>query len=119
MKLQALKTIIKEAVKEAIQEELKEIILEAVRAPKTPVTVVPTPVMEQVSVQTPQIPQTPTMTADAKRAAYENILGDTASAFTSNNAQTFQPQADMDVANGTLPPGEVDISQIAGLMSKK
>ena len=44
MKLQALKTIVKEAVKEAIQEELKEIILEAVRAPKTPVTVVPTPV---------------------------------------------------------------------------
>ena len=99
MKLQALKTIVKEAVKEAIQEELKEIILEAVRAPKSPVTVVPTPVMEQVSVQTPQIPQTPTMTAEAKRAAYGNILGDT--------------------ANGTLPPGEVDMSQIAGLMSKK
>lgn len=118
MKLQALKTIVKEAVKEAIQEELKEIILEAVRAPKTPVTVVPTPVMEQVSVQTPQIPQTPTMTADAKRAAYENILGDTAT-FNSSNVQSFQPQAGMDVANGTLPPGEVDISQIAGLMSKK
>ncbi len=118
MKLQALKTIVKEAVKEAIQEELKEIILEAVRAPKTPVTVVPTPVMEQVSVQTPQIPQTPTMTADAKRAAYGNILGDTA-AFNSSNAQSFQPQVGMDTANGTLPPGEVDISQIAGLMNKK
>lgn len=119
MKLQALKTIVKEAVKEAIQEELKEIILEAVRTPKTPVTVVPTPVMEQVSIQTPQTPQTPTMTADAKRAAYENILGDTAAAFNSSNVQSFQPQADMDVANGTLPPGEVDINQIAGLMSKK
>jgi len=59
------------------------------------------------------------MTADAKRKAYENILGDTAAAFNSNNAQSFQPQVDMDVANGTLPPGEVDISQIAGLMSKK
>tara|TARA_R110002167_G_scaffold140106_1_gene327819 strand:+ start:276 stop:437 length:162 start_codon:yes stop_codon:yes gene_type:complete len=53
MKLQALKTIVKEAVKEAIQEELKEIILEAVRAPKTPATIVPTPVMEQVSIPTP------------------------------------------------------------------
>tara|TARA_R110002167_G_scaffold140106_1_gene327820 strand:+ start:456 stop:635 length:180 start_codon:yes stop_codon:yes gene_type:complete len=59
------------------------------------------------------------MTAEAKRAAYGNILGDTAAAFNSSNAQSFQPQAGMDVANGTLPPGEVDMSQIAGLMSKK
>ena len=28
-------------------------------------------------------------------------------------------QAGMDVANGTLPAGEVDMSQIAGLMSSK
>ena len=32
--------------------------------------------------------------------------------------QSFQPQAGMDVANGTLPPGEVDMNQIMGLMSK-
>ena len=57
--------------------------------------------------------------ADAKRAAYENILGDTAASFNSSNAQTFRPQAGMDVANGTLPPGEVDMSQIASLMSGK
>jgi hypothetical protein len=69
--------------------------------------------------QAPIIPQTPTMTADAKRAAYENILGDTASAFTSNNAQSFKPQVGMDTANGTLPAGEVDMSQIAGLMGSK
>ena len=48
----------------------------------------------------------------------ENILGDTAASFNSSNAQTFRPQAGMDVANGTLPPGEVDLSQIAGLMNK-
>ena len=66
----------------------------------------------------PPAPQTPTMTAEAKRAAYENILGDTASTFTSNNVQTFQPQVGMDVSNGTLPAGEVDMSQIAGLMGK-
>ena len=116
MKTSALKSIIKEAVREAIQEELKEILLEAVKTPK--VITQPTyatPVMES---QAPVIPQTPTMTAESKRAAYENILGDTASTFTSNNAQTFQPQANMDVANGTLPAGEVDMSQIAGLMGK-
>ena len=117
MKTSALKTIIKEAVREAIQEELKEILLEAVKTPK--VITQPTytaPVMES---QAPIIPQTPTMTADAKRAAYENILGDTASAFTSNNAQSFKPQVGMDTANGTLPAGEVDMSQIAGLMGSK
>ena len=115
MKTSALKTIIKEAVREAIQEELKEILLEAVKTPK--VITQPTytaPVMES---QTPLVPQTPTMTAEAKRDAYKNILGDTA-AFNTNSAQHFQPQAGMDVANGTLPAGEVDMSQIAGLMGK-
>jgi|TARA_R110000824_G_scaffold32778_6_gene105612 hypothetical protein len=116
MKTSALKTIIKEAVKEAIQEELKEILLEAVKTPK--VITQPTytaPVMES---RTPAAPQTPSMTAESKRAAYENILGDTQS-FNTNNVQQFQPQAGMDVANGTLPAGEVDMSQIAGLMSSK
>ena len=115
MKLQALKKIVKEAVKEAIQEELKDILLEAVRAPKITNTATPSPVMEQATVKKPL---TPTMTAEAKRAAYKNVLGDTVATFTSNNAQTFVPQAGMDVANGTLPAGEVDLSQIAGLMSK-
>ena len=116
MKTSALKTIIKEAVREAIQEELKEILLEAVKTPK--VITQPTytaPVMES---QVPVMPQTPTMTAEAKRSAYSNILDDTAS-FNTNSVQQFQPQAGMDVANGTLPPGEVDMSQIAGLMSSK
>ena len=116
MKTSALKTIIKEAVKEAIQEELKEILLEAVKTPK--VITQPTYTAPVTENKEPIVRQTPTMTADAKRAAYENILGDTAASFNSSNAQTFRPQAGMDVANGTLPPGEVDLSQIAGLMNK-
>ena len=118
MKTSALKTIIKEAVREAIQEELKEILLEAVKTPK--VITQPTyaaPVMENRTPAAPQTPQTPSMTAESKRAAYENILGDTQS-FNTNSVQQFQPQAGMDVANGTLPAGEVDMSQIAGLMGK-
>ena len=59
------------------------------------------------------------MSSEEKRSAYENILGDTAASFTSNQAQSFQPQAGMDVANGTLPTGEVDMSQIMGLMNNK
>ena len=115
MKASSLKTIIKEAVKEAIQEELKEILLEAIKTPKVVTQpTYPTPVMEN---QIPSPPQTPTMTAEAKRSAYESILDDTA-AFNTNSVQQFQPQAGMDTANGTLPAGEVDMSQIAGLMGK-
>ena len=117
MKTSALKTIIKEAVREAIQEELKEILLEAVKTPK--VITQPTyttPVMENM---VPPAPQTPTMTAEAKRAAYENVLGNTSISLNSNNAQSFQPQQGMDPANGTLPAGEVDMSQIMGLMQGK
>ena len=110
MKTSALKTIIKEAVREAIQEELKEILLEAVKTPK--VITQPTYTPPIVESNTPKAPQTPTMTADAKREAYKNILGDTAASFTSNNAQTFRPQAGMDVANGTLPPGAVSYTHL-------
>ena len=55
---------------------------------------------------------------EAIQEELKDILGDTAATFTSNNAQSFQPQAGMDVANGTLPPGEVDMNQIMGLMTK-
>ena len=34
MKINQLKSIVKEAVRDAIQEELKDILLEAVRSPK-------------------------------------------------------------------------------------
>ena len=117
MKTSALKTIIKEAVKEAIQEELKEILLEAVKTPK--VITQPTYTAPVTENKEPIVRQTPTMTADAKRAAYENILGDTAAAFNTNNVpQGFKPQAGYDSSNGTLPAGEVDMSMIAGLMKK-
>ena len=116
MKSSTLKSLIKEAVKEAIQEELKDILLEAIKTPKVITQVPSAPLTETISPQQP--PQTPTMTAEAKRAAYENILGDTSATFNSSQAQSFQPQAGMDVANGTLPSGEVDMSQIMGLMNK-
>ena len=114
MKTSALKTIIKEAVREAIQEELKDILLEAVKTPKV-ITQAP-PVMENITpVSSPQSQ----MSAEEKRTAYQNILGDTAASFTTNNvSQGFKPQAGYDSSNGTLPTGEVDMSMIAGLMKK-
>ncbi len=116
MKTSALKAIIKESVKEAIHEELKDILLEAVRTPK--VSTISTqpqaaPVVEH------QAPQQPVMSVEEKRAAYRNILGDTSAALNTSNVQSFVPQSGMDVANGTLPPGEVDMSQIMGLMNNK
>ena len=115
MKSSELKKLIKESVKEAIQEELKEILLDAVKTPK---------VITQPSTMTPvvetQTPQQPVMTASEKRNAYANILGDTAQQFTSNNVpKSFTPQPNFDSANGKLPEGEVDMSQIANLMNKK
>ena len=115
MKSSELKRLIKEAVKEAIQEELKEILLEAVKTPK---------VVSQQSTLTPvvetQNPQQPVMSASEKRQAYQNILGDTAKQFTSNNVpNSFQPTPGYDSSNGTLPQGEVDMGMIAGLMGKK
>ena len=116
MKSSALKSLIKEAVREAIQEELKDILLEAIKTPKVITQLPSAPLTENILPQQP--PHTPTMTVEDKRLAYENILGDTASTFSSNQGQSFQPQQGMDVANGTLPAGEVDMSQIMGLMSK-
>ena len=114
MKSSELKNLIKEAVREAIQEELKDILLEAVKTPKVSnQQITSTPVVEH------QAPQQPVMSASEKRQAYQNILGDTAAAFTTNNVpQSFTPQPGFDSANGALPAGEVDMSQIASLMKK-
>lgn len=118
MKSTELKKLIKEAVQEAIQEELKDILLEAVRAPKTtPVAIV----QESVTPTTPTngVPTQPSMTAEQKRSAYQNILGEMGGAMTTNNVpQRFNP-AGVDPVNGSLPAGEVDMSQIANLMGKK
>lgn len=116
MKSTELKKMIKDAVKEAIQEELKDILLEAVRSPKGSVAVV----QESIKPEPPTsgVPTQPTMTAEQKRSLYEQALGETTMNFNSSNVQSFRPQAGYDAANGTLPPGEVDMSMIAGLMNK-
>lgn len=108
MKAQAFKSLIKEAVKEAIQEELKEVLLEAVRAPR-----------QTVSESLPKISQSqPSQPINEdRRAKYADILGETASQFTSGDVQKFNPQGTM--PGGDLPPGTLGMDQIMGLMSKK
>ena len=117
MKLTELKKVLKETVREVIQEELKDILLEAVKTPKV---VTQTPVMESFNptVPTPS-PTTPVMSSQERRDAYKNTLGETAASFNTNNAQTFRPNPGMDVANGTLPEGNVGMDQIMNLMNSK
>ena len=123
MKTEALKRIIKEAVKEAIQEELKEVLLEAVKAPKTVVT---QPIQESITSTThAPVTQTPKHSLVEQRQKYMDILGETGLKMNSGDAQGFgnkpfnpQGQGDTTSPSGALPAGEVDMSQIMGLMTK-
>jgi len=103
MKSQVLKNLIKESVREVIQEELKEILLEAVRAPKQVISSPTSPPMENKPI------------SEDKRAAYANILGETAGQFTSQDVNQFNPQGIM--PGGDLPQGNVGMDQIMGLLN--
>ena len=117
MKSTELKKMIKEAVKEAIQEEIKDILLEAVRAPKGSSVAV---MQESVQPIQPQSTNTqPQMSAAQRKNMYEQALNNTSVSLNSSNVQSFRPQAGFDSANGSLPNGDVDMSQIMGLMSAK
>lgn len=107
MKTQALKKIIKEAVKEVIQEELKEILLEAVKSPKQTI----------VENTSPQPLPGSESAYQSKREAYQNILGDMQQSFnTQHIPKPFNPVGAM--PGSDLPDGELDMSQIMGLMKK-
>jgi hypothetical protein len=126
MDTKIFKKLIKEAVKEAIQEELKEILLEAVRAPKTIV---------QESYAAPIATSTITPNAPSVNARdkYKELLGDMMESrngnisMTSNDALGFGQQvgyrppvsANTTGEGSSLPPGEVNLNQIMGLMNKK
>jgi len=131
MKLSQLKTIVKEAVKEAIQEEMKDILMEAVRSPKqtvyenrmgTPTTDVAAPIPMNPVAQTP-------MSTDNRMAMRENIQnvlggmmpGANGTMQANTNSMPLQMNGNMDTTspNGSLPQGEVGMSQIMGLMKGK
>jgi hypothetical protein len=123
MKPIEFKQIIKQAVREAIQEELKDILLEAVRSPKTMV-------VEAKQLLTGSPESTPELAVD-RRKKYMDVLGETAGfnmpEFTpggdnniSFNSNAFRPTAVNTAAEGSaLPSGEVDMSQIMGLLNNK
>ena len=126
MKPTEFKKLIKEAVREAIQDELKDILLEAVKTPKQPVYAAPAYVTETVMHSNPTVGTGMTtvtsapssMSPEQRRVMYENMLGETAVSFNSNNAQTFRPNGG-DTINGSLPEGNVSMDQIMGLLNTK
>ena len=126
MDTKLFKKLIKEAVKEAIQEELKEILLEAVRAPKT--------IVQESYVQPVQtLAGTPTAPSINARDKYKELLGGMMESrngnisMTSNDAIGFGAQpgyrppatANTTGEGSSLPPGEVNLDQIMGLINKR
>ena len=110
MKQNALKSLIKQAVREAIQEELKDILLEAVKSPKQTV-------VEHIQPSPQKVVESPSMSSNEKRAAYQNILGDMQQAFNTQHVpKPFNPVGAM--PGSDLPDGELNMSQIMGLMKK-
>ena len=130
MKPSELKSFIKEAVREAIQEELKDILLEAVRAPKSPI-------QEAYQMHPITVNATTTSTLQKssaeKRAIMKSIMSDMRKgqdtlSFTSADARgmgitinTLQVTPGMNtMGDGTkLPDGNVGLDMIMGLMNKK
>jgi hypothetical protein len=127
MKPSELKSFIKEAVREAIQEELKDILLEAVRAPKTPIIEAP---VGGVGFGITTTSPTPTKSSAEKRAMMESIMGDMRRgqdtlSFNSMDARgasmnqtTLQVTPGMNTTGdgSKLPEGNVGLDMIMGLM---
>ena len=116
MKVNQLKTIIKQAVKEAIQEEMKDILLEAIKTPKT-----------QIQENTP-VKQKP-LDKKSKKEIRENYMSvlngmmpganGTLSATSADVPMQVNGPVDTTSANGSLPQGTVSMDQIMGLMNSK
>jgi len=127
MDTKLFKKLIKEAVKEAIQEEMKDILLEAVRAPKTVI-------QESYAAPVQTVTSTPTPTSNTNaREKYRELLGGMMESrngnisMGSNAALGFGQQpgyrppvsANTTGEGSSLPPGEVNLDQIMGLINKK
>ena len=122
MKSTELKAMIKEAVKEAIGEELREILLEAVKAPKSTAQ----PVTENLGSN---LETTPTPIAKERYASLLNGMGPGQDSISMNSTHAqgfgqqpgYRPPASANTAGqgSALPPGEVNMDQIMGLINKK
>lgn len=116
--------MIKAAVKEAIQDELKDILLEAVRSPR----VAAQPVNENRMMPVETSPANSKMTKEKYASLLAGMTpGKDGISMDSSNAQAFGAQPGYNPGAGantagqgsTLPAGEVNMSQIMGLIKGK
>jgi hypothetical protein len=113
MKIDALKKIIKESVREAIKEEIKDILMEAIRTSRSPIN-------EQQSYQ--NYPSSPKIPTEDLRSKYAGMMDMPFSRGTSdtlefNTGNVYRPMSAASGVEGSLPPGEVDMSQISKLLN--
>jgi hypothetical protein len=110
MKPNEFKKMLKEAVREVFQEEMKEILLEAVRSPKTVVTENIQPIKSNIPV-------------DIKRNLRSMIGGEFDTTISANSSMvqpSYTPPPINTMGDGSsLPPGEVSLNQIMGIMNNK
>ncbi|MDB4414406.1 hypothetical protein N9034_00680 [bacterium] len=130
MKLNQLKTIVKEAVKEAIQEEMKDILMEAVRAPRqtvveritaTPSTDPGTPSPLNPVMQT-SLPETDKLKLRENMMSVLDGMRPGVNGTISANTNSMPLQmGSMDTTspNGQLPQGEVSMDMINNIMKGK
>jgi hypothetical protein len=120
MKAERFKQLLKEAVREVFQEEIKDLLREAIVSPK--------PVMTE-AVQTRTTVDTGKSTsniATGLRDSYRSLMQDgfetETPMFTTQHLNTPRytpPPGTATFGEGSaLPPGEVDLSQIAGFLTK-
>lgn len=112
MKLNQLKSIVKQAVKEAIQEEMKDILLEAIKTPKQ---VVAAPASESKP-----LPETDKLKLRENMMSVLDGMRPGANGTLNANTNNVPLQVtSTDTMNGSLPQGEVNMDQIMGLMNKR
>ena len=118
MKIDVLKKLIKESVKEAIHEEIKDVLLEALKSNNKDKSSYLNPPYT-VSHLNPSYTATNASTVKTEinlREKYNQALNETTLNFTSQDVPKFSPPSSVDSVNGKLPDGDVDLSQIMGLL---
>ena len=111
MKLTELRQVIREEVKAAIQEELKDILLEAVRSPKPAIT-------ENLSVAASVKPDPEAQKAFRQQMLSQMAAGNGNMNLTTEDTNTFRPGPMATAEGSSLPPGNVGLDQIMGLIKK-
>lgn len=116
MELKKLKEIIKQTVREAFKEELKDLLLEAIKSNQL---VVQSP----VSQPRQQVVENQGTNNFDLRDAYQSLLSGntpiTTQALNNHTPQYIAKPVNTAAEGSSLPPGEVGLDQILGLMSSR